>query len=426
MYGFHKLKNSNGYHEFRHEHFQKGNLSALAKIQRKLNEPTESKNIQSSEYKNLHLEFNRLQKANLEFEDSLAILVKQNKQLVEANRQLVYQFYYFKNESELKTKKILFLLYSMLFNSDPKIFSYFQKHFLEKILPQNFISPSRNNFLSGSENTSSKNLSHLPFNCPNPQILFEELQSNIDPDSINGKTLLSEMLEKIFSSDNGNNQVIDNTIQDCMNMINSSNGQLLRPKRPKGKNNRIEELDYVQDLDMQKHSRVVNKTSTNQLIWNQIPNQNMRINHSAQPNSLLMTPLAKNSLNKNSINGNLGQGRTYNTNSLRGNSHSKNHTASQIPSKSHINKQAHPVKINPMSNLRVNHNQRSIFDNMGLCLDNSIHHSSQNKYSLQNEINKNKLHMDRNNDIMFIKVKQPGNNFTFDSKQSTSNQRKNK
>ena len=193
MYGFHKQKNSDGVHEFKHEYFKKGDISSLAKIQRKLNEQPENKGESYLELKNLQYEYQRLKKVNSEFEDSLKVLIKQNKKLMEANRQLVYQFYYFKKESDLKSKKLMFLIYCLL-NARSDIKDSLSKNLMEIINP------------SFKFNQIKK-----PFDLKQ---MIDELESKTETELASNPLLLKEMMNTLFTTSEGNNNTpIDNLIE---------------------------------------------------------------------------------------------------------------------------------------------------------------------------------------------------------------------
>lgn len=203
MYGFNKQKNSNGVHEFKHEFFKKGDISSLAKIQRKLNEQPENKGESFVELKNLQYEYSRLQKVNKEFEDSLKVLIKQNKKLMEANRQLVYQFYYFKKESDLKSKKLMFLMYCLL-NGKENLKEHLRNKILEVVNP--------------SYKTSSDQIDF--------KIMMKELDSNTDEQLFSNPVVLKEMINSLFcSNDKKSTQPIDTIIEEYVrsNIDNSHN-----------------------------------------------------------------------------------------------------------------------------------------------------------------------------------------------------------
>lgn len=240
MYGFSKIKNPQGFHQFKHPDFIRGQLSRLSNVKRKLNESHSGRGEHSGELKTLQFEYNRMKKAAEDFEESLKVLVKQNKKLMEANRQLVYQFYYFKKESDLKTKKVVFLFYTMLMNAYPDIQANFKKSFSNLInfspeLPPGPNRPNsfnyRNNFLVKSESLESVLVNDLDIHpkqqaqvAPNPRLLYQELESRTDSNNGGGKkNVIQKMVQQLFKKESGSDsdQFIDTMIKDYLKKIES-------------------------------------------------------------------------------------------------------------------------------------------------------------------------------------------------------------
>lgn len=108
MYDFHKVKNAEGFNEFKHPKFKKGNFNELTNIKRKINEFSDVLENFKGDQKIMLNEYNKLKKNYEEIEESLNIVASQNKRLVEANKELVCKLYYFKKEYETRIKKVLF------------------------------------------------------------------------------------------------------------------------------------------------------------------------------------------------------------------------------------------------------------------------------------------------------------------------------
>ena len=132
MYDFHKIKNRQGHHEFQHEKFRRGRVEDLKLIKRKINDTPDTLDSYKNDSKALLIEYNRLKRGHNELEESLRTIASQNKKLVEANKDLVYQMYYFKSENELRTRKLLFLFFILMNNYTPELLNVV-KHALEKI-----------------------------------------------------------------------------------------------------------------------------------------------------------------------------------------------------------------------------------------------------------------------------------------------------
>ena len=112
MYDFHKVRNKSGLHEFNHPKFKKGSFSELSHIRRKINEYTDALENFKDDQEVILNEYNKLKKNYQEIEGSLSRVATQNKKLVEANKDLVCELYFFKREYEARIKKVLFLFYA--------------------------------------------------------------------------------------------------------------------------------------------------------------------------------------------------------------------------------------------------------------------------------------------------------------------------
>jgi hypothetical protein len=178
-----------------------------------------------------------MKKVTDDFEESLKVLVKQNKKLMEANRQLVYQFYYFKKESDLKTKKVLFLFYSLLVNAFPDTKQYFQRHFSNLInfypnAPAQIIEENNGangeNYIMDSGDSQDDFINDLDLTpaqkrvkkIPNPRLLYQELESKTDSENNSSKkNIIHRMMQQLFHSENGHEQFVDTIIKDYLKNI---------------------------------------------------------------------------------------------------------------------------------------------------------------------------------------------------------------
>lgn len=66
-------------------------------------------------------EYQKLMKNYKDVEESLNIISDQNKRLVESNKDLVCQLYFFKKEYEIRMRKLLFLFFFLIQNYTPKL-----------------------------------------------------------------------------------------------------------------------------------------------------------------------------------------------------------------------------------------------------------------------------------------------------------------
>ena len=60
-------------------------------------------------------------------EESLSIIATQNKRLVDSNKDLVCQLYFFKKEYEIRMRKLLFLFFVLLKYYTPELIQLIQK-----------------------------------------------------------------------------------------------------------------------------------------------------------------------------------------------------------------------------------------------------------------------------------------------------------
>ncbi len=74
MYDFHKIKNIEGFHEFKHPIFKKGNIQNLHLIKRKINEYNQIVDQFKGDKKVILNEYNKLKKNYNDIEESLSII----------------------------------------------------------------------------------------------------------------------------------------------------------------------------------------------------------------------------------------------------------------------------------------------------------------------------------------------------------------
>jgi hypothetical protein len=127
MYEFRKVKNAKGIHEFRHEKFKRGEFESIRLIRRKITEAFEIGDNAKGDDKSLFIEYNRIKRQTMELEDAIRSMTSQNKKFIEANRELAFQMYYSNNESAMKTRKILFLLFALTNTYTPELLATAKK-----------------------------------------------------------------------------------------------------------------------------------------------------------------------------------------------------------------------------------------------------------------------------------------------------------
>ncbi len=124
MYDFHKIKNTNGFHEFRHERFRRGNFQDLKHIKRKINDMIDGIEPSKADASTLLAEQEKLQESIFELEETLKNLNAQNKQLLQANHDFIYSLYHQKTNNDLKYRKLLFLMNMLAHNYLPEVMTF--------------------------------------------------------------------------------------------------------------------------------------------------------------------------------------------------------------------------------------------------------------------------------------------------------------
>ena len=120
MYDFHKIKNPNGHHQFRHEKFRRGRMDDLKLIHRKMHADNQTDNPKA-ESKIVSVELSRLKRSTTDLEESLRTVASQQRQLAEANKDLVSHLYFYKTDTELKARKLLFLFFILMNRFTPEL-----------------------------------------------------------------------------------------------------------------------------------------------------------------------------------------------------------------------------------------------------------------------------------------------------------------
>ena len=172
MYDFHKIKNLDGYHEFKHPIFKKGNLEKLHTIKRKINEYNDILDQFKGDKKIIINEYHKLRKNYDDIEESLSIIASQNKRLVESNKDLVCQLYFFKKEYEIRMRKLLFLFFVLIKNYTPDLIKLIQNSLETSSLVSRQEFENNSNNMNSYINTISKK---LLFNNENSEAWLNKL-----------------------------------------------------------------------------------------------------------------------------------------------------------------------------------------------------------------------------------------------------------
>lgn len=129
MYGFHKVKNDRGVHEFRHPSFKKGHYDDLAHIKRK-----NIANVKDGEGMEKELDadkYNKLRDTLDRTKSSLETITQQNINLIAANKDVASKLYNFKHDYESRLKKLFFMFYFLINSKDEKLLNLLKKTLIE-------------------------------------------------------------------------------------------------------------------------------------------------------------------------------------------------------------------------------------------------------------------------------------------------------
>lgn len=119
MYDFYKVKGGKNHQEFKHTHFKRNFYKDLVFIKRKsvsksMNELEPQMEEHSDVDDNVQEKLDAVRK-------SLDIVTAQNKNLIDANKQMISKLYNFKGEYEIRIKKLFFVFMVLVHNYDDEL-----------------------------------------------------------------------------------------------------------------------------------------------------------------------------------------------------------------------------------------------------------------------------------------------------------------
>ena len=129
MYGFHKVKNDRGVHEFKHPQFKKGHYEELVHIKRKNIMVEKDEEQQDNELD--AEEFIQLKEKLDTTRVSLETVTHQNLNLITANKEVASQLYNFKQEYESRLSKFFFMFYFILNSKSDSILTLLKKTLMD-------------------------------------------------------------------------------------------------------------------------------------------------------------------------------------------------------------------------------------------------------------------------------------------------------
>lgn len=127
MYDFHKVKNKSGAIQFKNPNFQRDKIENLCMVKRKHNNAFVITEKVTRDRTSIAQEISKIRHQIEELKESIKTTHLQNKNLMETNKEVVYQILMQKKESDLKSQKMLFLLHCLLTNYLPELMDFFKE-----------------------------------------------------------------------------------------------------------------------------------------------------------------------------------------------------------------------------------------------------------------------------------------------------------
>lgn len=129
MYGFHKVKNDRGVHEFKHPQFKKDHYDELAHIKRKniligRGDEQQEKELDTEE-------FDKLKDKLDATKGTLEAVTQQNINLISANKEVAGQLYNFKQDYENRLSKFFFMFYFIVNSKNEELLNLLKKTLMD-------------------------------------------------------------------------------------------------------------------------------------------------------------------------------------------------------------------------------------------------------------------------------------------------------
>lgn len=191
MYGFHKVKNNDLTHEYKHPEFKRGHLDTIRRIRRQCYDGVKTDNRITNSYKSLYNELQTLEKGHIDLYRSLNVISAQNKQLVDSNTELVVQWYLLRKEHELRVKKLVFIFFMLIEKYTPELLAIIRSSLAES------------SFLDSNHNSQT----------PNPYMF---------------KTAIHRIVQKLIFNKNKTDSLLDNLLNLFSKLV--TNGDKIEPE----------------------------------------------------------------------------------------------------------------------------------------------------------------------------------------------------
>lgn len=117
MYDFYKVKGGKNHQEFRHPYFKRHHYKDLVYIKRKSVHKSHNNDLEPNIEEQSEANDNVQEKLEA-VRKSLEIVTAQNKNLIEANKKMIAKLYNFKDEYEVRLKKLFFVFMVLVHNYD--------------------------------------------------------------------------------------------------------------------------------------------------------------------------------------------------------------------------------------------------------------------------------------------------------------------
>lgn len=125
MYDFYKVKGGKNHQEFRHPYFKRNYYKDLAFIKRK--SVHKSHNELENNAENASDANDNVQEKLDSVKRSLEVVTAQNKNLIEANKEMIAKLYNFKGSYEVRLKKLFFVFMVLVHNYDEDLLEALRK-----------------------------------------------------------------------------------------------------------------------------------------------------------------------------------------------------------------------------------------------------------------------------------------------------------
>jgi len=127
MYDFHKVKNKSGAIQFKNPNFQRDKIENLCMVKRKHNKTFVVSDKVARDRNSIAQEISKVRHRIEELKELIKTTHLQNRNLMETNKEVVYQILTQKKEADLRSQKLLFLLHCLVTNFLPELMDFLKE-----------------------------------------------------------------------------------------------------------------------------------------------------------------------------------------------------------------------------------------------------------------------------------------------------------